>query len=228
MFALFIATHSHIFLDRNTYSNNFVVTKAGKQISAKPIASVRDLHQLQFNMLGNELESLFLPSAIVIVEGESDVTFLNKVLELHLPGPRVAIICAHGEGEVRSKINFFREAFGDVASSLYRGRLFVVFDQSISTRLGKIEGQGVLRDNIVVFSKNGIEQYYPSELVGAAFHCDAADVPGMDLESDPIEFNGHRHSKRALAMQVAAGLTTMHVLDDEVRGFVEKIATACN
>jgi hypothetical protein len=89
---LYVATHSHIFLDRSTYSNNFVVTKDGKQITARPVGSVSDLHQLQFNMLGNELESLFLPSAIVIVEGESDVTFLNKVLELQLPGVRVAIV----------------------------------------------------------------------------------------------------------------------------------------
>ena len=87
---LYVATHSHIFLDRTTYSNNFVVTKDARHITARPIGSVSNLHQLQFNMLGNELESLFLPSAIVVVEGESDVTFLNKVLELHLPGVRVA------------------------------------------------------------------------------------------------------------------------------------------
>ena len=225
---LFVATHSHIFLDRATYSNNFVVTKAGKHIMARPIGSASDLHQLQFNMLGNELESLFLPSAIVVVEGESDVTFLNKVLELHLAGVRVAMVCAHGEGEVRSKLNFFKEAFGDVASSLYRGRLFVVFDKQISTNLGKIATQGVLPDNIVVLSKNGIEHYYPAPLLAAAFHCDEADVSKIPLGAEPVEYNEHRYSKNELAKLVAGKLTLAHRLHEEVQGFVGRLREACS
>lgn len=224
---LYVATHSHIFLDRNTYSNNFVVTKNGKQITARPIGSVSDLHQLQFNMLGNELESLFLPSAIAIVEGETDVTFLNKVLELHLPDVRVAMVCAHGEGEVRSKLNFFKEAFGDVASSLYRDRLFVVFDKQISTNLGKIATQGVLVENIIVLSKNGIEHYYPPPLLAAAFRCDEADVVSIPLGCEPVEYNGHRYSKNDLAKLVAGGLTTTHGLDHEVQALVDKLREAC-
>jgi ABC-type branched-subunit amino acid transport system ATPase component len=224
---LYVATHSHIFLDRSAYSNNFVVTKAGKQIAVRPIGSVSDLHQLQFNMLGNDLASLFLPSGIVIVEGESDVTFLNKVLELHLPDVRVAMVCAHGEGEVRSKLNFFKEAFGDVASSLYRGRLFVVFDKQISTRLAKIATQGVLVENTIVLSRNGIEQYYPQQLLAAAFHCDVADAGNMDLESDPIGHNGHRYSKKDLAKFVAERLTNAHALDAEIEAFVNKLRSAC-
>ena len=63
-------------------------------------------------------------------------------------------------------MNFFKEVFGDVASSLYRGRLFTVFDQQISTNLARIAAKGVLSGNIVVLSKNGIEHYYPSLLLG--------------------------------------------------------------
>ena len=33
---------------------------------------------------------------------------------------------AHGEGEVLKKINYFNESFGDLASSPYRDRLFVL------------------------------------------------------------------------------------------------------
>lgn len=224
---LYLATHSHIFLDRTNYFNNFVVTKSGKRITAKQVGSVSDLHNLQFNMLGNELESLFLPSAIVIVEGESDVTFLTKVLRLHLPDPRIAMVCAHGEGEVKTKVNFFREAFGDVASSLYRDRLFVVFDQRISTRLGRIEGQGVLPSNIIILSKNGIENYYPPELLATAFHCDVTDVSVINLERDLIEFNGHRYSKKELAELVACGLTSQHRLDVEILQLVDKLRGIC-
>ena len=224
---LYVATHSHIFLDRNAYSNNFVVTKDGNQIKVRPIGSISDLHQLQFNMLGNELESLFLPAAIVIVEGESDVAFLNKVLELHLPGVRVAMVCAHGEGEVRSKLNFFKEAFGDVASSLYRSRLFVVFDMRISTNLGKIASQGVLPENVVTLSRNGIEYYYPPPLVAAAFRCSTTELGNIPLGCEPVEYNGHRYSKNELARVIAGGLTTSHGLDREVQALVDKLREAC-
>lgn len=223
---LYVATHSHIFLDRNNYSNNFVVTKNDKQISARPIDSTSHLHQLQFNMLGNELESLFLPSAIVIVEGESDVTFLNKVLELHLPGKRVAMVCAHGEGEVLRKLHFFKEAFGDVASSIYRNRLFVVLDKQNSTSLRRMADKGVLDENIITLSKNGIEYYYPKKLLASAFHCDEKDVSNISLESDTINFNGCRHSKKELATLMAKELTIVHQLDQEVQSFIDKLKNA--
>jgi predicted ATPase len=64
---VYIATHSHLFLHRAVISNNFAVTKTGSTVSIKPAQSVADLHQLQFKLLGNELESVFLPSAILIV-----------------------------------------------------------------------------------------------------------------------------------------------------------------
>jgi hypothetical protein len=224
---LYVATHSHIFLDRSTYSNNFVVTKVDKEIAVRQIGSVSDLHQLQFNLLGNELESLFLPSGIVIVEGESDVTFLNKVLELHLPDVRVAMVCAHGEGEVCKKLNFFKEAFGDVASSLYHGRLFVVFDKQISTSLSKIASQGVLSANTIVLSQNGIEHYYPKSLLASAFRCDVAETSNIDIERDPIVHNGLRYSKKDLAKLIAEMLTKADALDPEIEAFVGKLRIAC-
>lgn len=114
---IYIATHSHLLLDRADLANNYVVTKAENVVSVKQVESVGEFHQLQFTMLGNELESMFLPSAIIIVEGESDATFLGKVLHLHVPGRNVAIIRAAGEGGTLSRLNFFKEAFGDLATS---------------------------------------------------------------------------------------------------------------
>ena len=114
---LYIVTHSHLFLDRGVFSNNYVVSKAGHVVSVKPVQSVGDFHQLQFNMLGNELESIFLPSAIVIVEGDSDVTFITRVVQLHIPDRKMAIVRAGGDGEVQNKLNVLREAFGDLATS---------------------------------------------------------------------------------------------------------------
>jgi AAA15 family ATPase/GTPase len=225
---LFIATHSHIFLDRSAYANNFVVTKKDKLISARQLQTASDLHELQFNMLGNDLELLYLPAAIVIVEGETDALFGGKAVGFHVPRRKVAFVRAHGEGEVLKKINYFKESFGDLATSPYRDRLFVLYDKQISTSLTRIENAGVRRDNVVVLSKNGIEHYYPSALVAEAFHCAEADVPSISLGRDPVDHNGHRYSKNDLAKFVVERLTAAHPIHAEINAFLEKLRAACH
>jgi predicted ATPase len=225
---LFIATHSHIFLNRADYAHNFVVTKKDKVISVRQLQTASDLHELQFNMLGNDLELLYLPSAIVIVEGETDALFGSKTVGFHLPRRKIAFVRAHGEGEVLKKVNYFKESFGDLASSPYRDRLFVLYDKGISTSLTRIENAGVRRDNIVVLSKNGIEHYYPPALVAEAFHCSEADVPRICLERDPIDHNEHRYSKNELARFVTERLTNAHAIHPEIDTLLGKLRAACH
>jgi hypothetical protein len=93
---VFIATHSHILLDRKVYSNNFVVRKDGNLVSCKAIDSVSDFHQLQFNMLGNDLEMLYLPAAIVIVEGDTDAMYCSKLVGYRIPNRKIAFIKGPG------------------------------------------------------------------------------------------------------------------------------------
>ncbi len=224
---LYIATHSHIFLDRSAYSNNFVVTKKDKIISARQLKTASDLHEVQFNMLGNDLELLYLPAAIVIVEGETDALYGGKTVGFHMPGRKVAFVRAHGEGKVLDKIHYFKESFGDLASSPYRDRLFVLYDKTISTSLTRIENAGVRRDNIVVLTKNGIEHYYPPALVAEAFHCAEADVAGIPLGRDPVDHNGHRYSKYDLAKFVVERLTAMQPVHPEINTFLAKLRAAC-
>lgn len=166
---LYIATHSHIFLDRKILSNNYILKKDIRTVSVKAVQSVSDFHQLQFDLLGNELESIFLPSAIVIVEGDSDVTYLTKIVQLHIPNRKVSIIRAGGDGEVQNKLNVLRETFGDFAMSPYRDRLFVVLDKKHSLNKERIKRQGVKEEHIFVWSKNGIEYFYPQDLLASAF-----------------------------------------------------------
>jgi hypothetical protein len=73
----------------------------GRTVSITQLKSVADLHHLQFNMLGNDLESMFLPSAIVVVEGDSGVNYVSAVVQLHIPDRKVAIVRAGGDGEVQ-------------------------------------------------------------------------------------------------------------------------------
>jgi hypothetical protein len=224
---LYLATHSHIFLDRSTYTNNYVVTKRYSCVTIRPLQSASDLHELQFKMLGNDLELLYLPSAIVLVEGDSDALFVAKTVGLHLPNRKVAFVSAHGEGEVLKKIHFFKESFGDLASSPYRDRLFVLYDKKISTSLTRMVNAGVRRENIIVLSKNGIENYYPPSLVKDAFHCSDADLERVPLGIDPVDYNGHRYSKNELARYVVERLTDTHPVHPEISSLLDKLRTAC-
>jgi hypothetical protein len=224
---LYIATHSHIFLDRGAYANNFVVTKKENVISARSLGTASELHEVQFNMLGNDLELLYLPAAIVLVEGETDAMYGTKLVGFNLPGRKVAFVRANGEGEVLKKINYFKESFGDLATSPYRDRLFVLYDKTITTSLTRIENVGVRKDNIVVLTKNGIEHYYPPAHVARAFHCDEADVPRIPLGSDPVGYNGHRYSKMDLGKFVAERLMASDPIHPEIQTFLDKLTKAC-
>lgn len=81
---IFVATHSHIFLDRSNIGNNFTVTKTDKDVEIRQVQSMAQLHDLQFNMLGNSLEALFLPSAFIICEGKTDKPFIERLIQLRL------------------------------------------------------------------------------------------------------------------------------------------------
>ncbi|BBO32501.1 ATP-dependent nuclease [Lacipirellula parvula] len=222
-----LATHSHLFLDKRNLSNNFVVTKLDNTISIAGIKSFSELHDLQLNMLGNHLESLFLPSAIVIVEGDCDIAYLRKVFSLSIPDRTVAIVKADGDGGVPKKIEIIKQAFGDLHSSPFRERLFVVLDKVYSADLGAIEKQGVPKNNIHVWSLNGIEYYYPKAIVARAFSCDVSQVGAIDLERGTIEYNGLRRSKKQLASFVVDEFATAPELHDELADLIGKVAAAC-
>lgn len=224
---LFVATHSHLLLDREVTGNNFVVTKSGPVVSVRQVGSVAEFHQLQFNMLGNELEAIFLPAAIIIVEGDSDRTFLNALLKLHVPDRKVAVVKAKGDGEVEKKLHFFREAFGEIPGSPYHHRLFVVYNKRTSVKFSGIEKQGVPNENVIRLTKNGIENYYPQSLVGPVFRVGVEEVPSLPLEKDPIEHNGFRKTKVELAQIIAESLTADHPVEPEIAVLLDKLRSAC-
>lgn len=223
---VFIATHSHLFLDRTTYSNNYVVTRSGLDVSVRALSSASGLHRLQFNLLGNDLEALSLPSAIVIVEGESDQIFLARVFELALPDRRISIVRAGGDGEILSKVNTLREALGDIATGPYRDRLFAVLDARNSAKKARLVSQGVREDQIRTWSMNGIEYLYPRSRIAAAFRCDPDELIHVNLEADPIQHGEIRRSKKALAQEVADSMVKGDPIHAELERLLEQVTAA--
>jgi hypothetical protein len=220
---LYIATHSHLFLDREILSNNFIVERKEQMISIENVDSIGAFHRLQFKMLGNDFESIFLPSAIIIVEGESDVTFLKKIFELHIPQKKVTIVSAYGEGEITRKLHILGEAFGGIHKSPYRNRIFIVIDEKYSLRPERIEKMGLPNENIIIWSKNGIEYYYPKGILASLFSCSEIDVDNINLEKDPISFNDISFSKKKLSILVSGQIHSGTKISQELMNYVDKI-----
>lgn len=222
--SIFIATHSHLFLDRKNIANNFIITKASNVIDVENVRSISQFHQLQFNLLGNDLEASFLPSAIVIVEGITDQRFLQKVLAIKFPNHRVTVVLGGSDGEIEKKLHTLREAFGDVARSPYHDRIFPVLDSQHSASRKRLAGKGIDESNITVWSKNGMEFHYPRDIMKQIFSCDDAALDHLD--PDNIEINGIRKSKNELATDVCMRLTAESKYNDEFLGLLKMIERA--
>ncbi len=225
--SVFLATHSHLLLDRSVLSNNFVVQKRGNNVSVIQVSSTSEFNRLQFNLLGNELEALFLPSAIVLVEGESDATFLGQVFQMLVPERRVALVRGGGDGDAQRKLNVLIDAFGDMSINPFASRTFVLLDKKNSVRVDRIVKMGVMRQNICILNYNGIEHYYPKTLIASVFRCGHSEVSQINLETDPIEFNGIRYSKKELAEIVASRLMPQAEFHEELLVFVEQVRRSC-
>ena len=223
---VFVVTHSHLFLDRKVLANNHSVSKDGNLVSVKPLESVAELHELQFGMLGNDLDHLYMPAAIVVVEGPCDISFIKRLLALRCPNYRIAIVVARGDGGIPDKIQTLSDGFGSLHTSPYRSRLFAVLDERHSMKRSALTRQGVPEENIHVWTKNGIEWYYPKTHVAAAFMCTESDLSGIDLGTEKITVGSITHSKIELANLVVQQLSLTDLLDLELESFLKNIERA--
>ena len=204
------ATHSTIFLDRTRITNNYTVEKVGDEISIYPIQSQADFNSIHFFLLGNRFETLYLPSAIVLVEGKCDDKFVERVLALRYPASQISVISANSDTRIKEVLNVAKGLLADIQRSPYRDRIFVILDSVHSAGLpDQLVAMGIPRDNIVVWPKNGIEFYYPPALIDTIFGAGAE----VTIDGDVISRNGISHNKVALVGKVSSMLqadTEMH------------------
>jgi len=204
------ATHSTIFLDRTRITNNYTVEKIGDEISIQPIQSQADFNSIHFFLLGNRFETLYLPSAIVLVEGKCDDKFVERVLALRYPASQISVISANSDSRIKEILNIAKDLFADIQRSPYRDRIFVILDSVHSAGLpDQLVAMGIPKDNIVVWPKNGIEFYYPPALIDKVFGAGAE----ITIAGDLVSRNGISHNKAELVAKVSSMLeadTEMH------------------
>lgn len=213
-------------LDKANFSNNFVVKKNGQCVDVEQIKNASDLHRLQFNMLGNNLEDLFLPSAIVICEGKTDKPFIERLLELRHPGKRILVI--EGQGDVKRIFRNLTQSLGDMRKSPFRDRTYVILD-SVHTQgtVESLKNLGAQPTNIIVWDRNGIEYVYPPSLLMEAFSCSEVELTSLTTNSDNVVVGGESIRKVVLAAEVIAKMRAETLQAEELeRKFLQPMANS--
>lgn len=173
---LILATHSSIFLDKQDIGNNYMIKKTGDNISINKTKDRIQFYDIN-SFLWNRFETLWLPSVIICVEWETDEKFLQKVMNLRFPDLRVSVLdSAHYENSKwwESKISWIiyllNKFVWEFQDSPYRNRIFILVDSSFKEKdKEKIISKWLLDENFKILSQNGIEYYYPQEILDKIF-----------------------------------------------------------
>ena len=212
---IIISTHSHLFLDRQTPANNWIVTKAGNLISARRCSGFSELHDIQFRLLGNDLGELFLPDFAMFVEGETDRLYLEKVLAVTLPKAKVAIQSCGGD--LAARLTYWAASLGDMQLSPYRNRTLIIYD--------KVKQAGIIRacDNAglppqsrVEWSENGIEFLYPLGLLQIIYRQPALTYADLQFDKDRVSVGDLSYTKMELCRKVIAEITAQTAFPQEI------------
>jgi predicted ATPase len=217
---LAVATHSTVFLDRNCISNNYIITKDGDNIKGKKIESFQEIHDAHFFLLGNKIDQLYLPSAILYVEGKTDYKFIKKVISSMNSKNTISVICTDGDGKMKESLYSLKQFLGDLQKSPFKSRIFCILDERHEKTIPKqLENMGIDANGIIVWDKNGIEYYYPQSVIDEAFGSDTFEING-----DVISANKISKSKDELCEYVVQKINSETIYNNEFNEkFLNKI-----
>lgn len=223
---IFISTHSHHFLDYENMDNNYICQRnSGGKIT---IETVSDLQPIIFRLLGNTLSSLLMPEYIIIVEGPSDRTIIDKSLKL-LGKNGYVIHSANSNSNITSSAKTIETflKFNKETKSIYQDRIYVIADLATEK---KKEWENLLKNpkkQLIILPKNGIEYFYPEKILQAIFSTNDTQDQILDqyLKSKQLEYNGKKISKPELATQVAERIKSedLNNTENELFKFLESL-----
>ncbi len=222
--AIVVATHSHLFLDRQTIGANHVVTQSGaRTLGAQPVETEPELLDIVFRLLGNSTEDLFFPRNYIVVEGASDQAIVDRALELQgVAHGTIKVLSASGITEIESTVFAVERALLPmvVSDSPYAGRVVALIDgpsASEKSRTDKLKSH--LGQRLVELPGPTLEHYIPEALYTAAGLAKETVLEQLEKATD---FTATRELKRDISNKLAAAMTP-ELLDlmPEVKRLVE-------
>lgn len=234
---VYLATHSHLFLDRTEIANNYVVSKSSDGwAQLQQVASVEGLQNLVFTLLGNTPGDLFFPDNILVVEGPSDEIFWRRLLELG-DGRGIAVHYSDGEGQIAAALPAIEQMLKTLVymPGWYRERMCLAVDSDVAdARVG--EWRTYLGDDgtrVRKLTRPGIEYFYPTDRMQAVT---TVDPPGQEPAIDAFlaafrsgareaKLGAFSGSKRQLAREIADLMTAddLAALDPQVTAVLDVV-----
>lgn len=225
---IILATHSHHFLDIEDEDNNYICSRNSEDNIE--LNKAEDLKAIIFRLLGNTLSSFLLPENIIIFEGQSDTTFLNKCLSL-LGKKNYGLHNAGGNGNVNYAINSITSflKFNEKNLPVYKDNTYVIVDDPLKDTLVR-QWKNLLGDEnrLLVLSKDAIEYYYPERLLQEIFSTtDNRDTIVEEyLKNNPNSYNNIDISKTKLATAISEKIIENDLEDEsnELFAFIKNLS----
>ncbi len=188
---IIVTTHSHLFLNRREYASNYAVTKINSQVSINRVASVAELYDITFKMLGNSVEDLFFPYNYMVVEGWSDEVIVNKVMTLKgLSSARIKVLAATGVENVGNILHAVSNNITPfvVNDSPYNSRVVALIDKPRKTSDYHYKQlKKVLKDRLFLLDQYSLEEYLPEFLYEKCNRNKQADIEALKKAKDDPE-----------------------------------------
>ncbi len=169
---VFITTHSSVFLsDTHAGQAEFVVEKEDGATSVSPMTKKERVRTV-YELLGGKPTDLLLPANFLVVEGPSEVLFIEAVCaRFYLDKPRIHVVAANGDDERQAQyLAALMKCYAPLKDSpVYRRCAVLLFDtpsgEEKQARLTAFLDQHAdIRDNnrAHTLPTTGLEDYYPA------------------------------------------------------------------
>lgn len=240
---IIIATHSHIFIDKDDYKNNFKVVKENDEVKFEAIADSVELQNYVFSLLGNDPSDLFFPSNIIIVEGKSDEIFLKRICELLISSgqvekKKVAFHFCGGydkaEIAVESVIQMLKT---QGYMPIYKKRVCGIFDKPAQNKKLIDDIRAFVEDTeqnrFILLDKEAIEFFYPLAAIRKTIENETITKKQVDKElkkflqqykSNGIGkfFSFNEINKVDLATRIALNIDNLNDIDVRILNIIKK------
>jgi putative ATP-dependent endonuclease of the OLD family len=171
---VFVTSHSSVFLSEEApQQTSFLIEKENGATSAE-VLTKNHRKRAVFELLGGSPADLLLPANLLIVEGPSEVEFLNRVIERFCSEmPSIQVLAARGDDQCQADyLKNIMKIFSVVGTSpIYKDRAILLLDspkgEDKEKRLGQfLRNHSYLErnDQVFVLPVETLEEYYPEQV----------------------------------------------------------------
>lgn len=227
---ILVATHSHLFLNRQDYAANHIVARSSNgEVIVSAVSAEEQLYDVAFTLLGNDTEDLFFPGNYLVVEGASDQVICEAALRLMgISKTKVKVLSAGGitnvEGTLTGVLNSLKPLV--LRDSSYAKRVVALIDQPTEKEGQQLsELERLLPNRFFRLDRPSLEEYLPASLFEKAQRNQAADlaeIARLRTAGSHIELGDH---KRIVSNSIAGVLAVEDLgVIPVIRSAVEKAA----